>query len=135
MNNDFQQSTWKNESDKVVKLRLLTDARDGKKQQGFKFKHVVIPPGETVELPCEFDRAIRDVRDGVIVGGQCPWLTKVNDVEFPMHPSLDYKAVAEELELQSLAEKIRKEKALEEAIKVQAERKAEEVVSPKKKAK
>lgn len=77
----------------------------------------VIKAGHTRAIPKEFDKAIQDVRNGVIVGGLGPRLERVGDQERPkLHPSLDdglakHKALIEEATA-ALSEKKRQEEAL-----------------------
>lgn len=50
---------------------------------------VEIPPGGSVELPAEFDGGVRQVRNGIVHGGECPWLVKEGEEPpLPIHPAL-----------------------------------------------
>jgi hypothetical protein len=74
-----------------------------------RFKRYVFPPGKEVQVPSEVDRAIHDVRDGVIVGGLAPLLERAMP-DGTLHPALDpeeaaRKAAAEEAERTVLAKK------------------------------
>jgi hypothetical protein len=74
-----------------------------------RFKRFVFPPGKEVQVPSEYDRAIHDVRDGVIVGGLAPLLERAGS-DGVLHPALDpeeaaRKAAQEEAERALLAKK------------------------------
>jgi hypothetical protein len=74
-----------------------------------RFKRFVFPPGKEVQVPSEYDRAIHDVRDGVIVGGLAPLLERAMP-DGALHPALDpeeaaRKAAAEEAERAVLAKR------------------------------
>jgi hypothetical protein len=74
-----------------------------------RFRRYVFPPGKEVQVPSEVDRAIHDVRDGVIVGGLAPLLERVVP-DGVLHPALDpeeaaKKAAAEEAERAVIAKK------------------------------
>lgn len=74
-----------------------------------RFKRFVFPPGREVQVPSEYDRAIHDVRDGVIVGGLAPLLERAAP-EGALHPALDpeeaaRKVAAEEAEKAVIAKK------------------------------
>jgi hypothetical protein len=74
-----------------------------------RFKRFTFPPGKEVQVPSEYDRAIHDVRDGVIVGGLAPLLERAVP-DGALHPALDpeeaaRKAAAEEAERAVLAKK------------------------------
>jgi hypothetical protein len=54
---------------------------------------ICIPAGQTLALPAVFDPAIRSLREGVVVGGEAPFLVKVVDGADetnppPLHSSL-----------------------------------------------
>lgn len=49
---------------------------------------VEIPAGGTLAIPAEFDRAIRLVRDGIVVSGACPWLVKKGEAPPEIHAAL-----------------------------------------------
>lgn len=119
----FQNTIWVNDSEKNVKFRLLTNRKTGKQQSGVEFVDISIAPGKSIELPVEFDSAIRTEDDtGRVVGGLCPWLKKDGEEKVNLHPSLDYEAVQAEIEIKELAVKLEKERALSEAVKVHAEK-------------
>jgi hypothetical protein len=74
-----------------------------------RFKRFVFPPGKEVQVPSEYDRAIHDVRDGVIVGGLAPLLERAVP-DGALHPALDpeeaaRKTATEEAERAVLAKK------------------------------
>lgn len=74
-----------------------------------RFKRFVFPPGKEVQVPSEYDRAIHDVRDGVIVGGLAPLLER-SVPDGVLHSALDpeeaaRKAAAEEAERAVIAKK------------------------------
>jgi len=81
---------WKNPTSQVVRLRLCTTPRPRFRYEPVtsQWTDVVIPPGEVVELPAEFDNAIQRVRDGVIYSGQAPQLVNLAEPDRTIHPAL-----------------------------------------------
>src|SRR5579859_3863901 len=74
-----------------------------------RFKRFVFPAGKEVQVPSEYDRAIHDVREGVIVGGLAPLLERAMP-DGALHPALDpeeaaRKAAAAEAERAVIAKK------------------------------
>jgi hypothetical protein len=55
-----EETTWFNPLDVPVRMRLLDD--------GGKFVEVEIAPGAEQRIPSSYDRAIREDREGVILG-------------------------------------------------------------------
>lgn len=97
-------SQWKNTNNVVARFKLLTDKkrkgihkRFGADCQASCFLVVEIQPGQTKSLPSEYDQAIRKVspKTGQVVGGLCPWLTKIGEEDVVVHKSLDYKNAIE----------------------------------------
>jgi hypothetical protein len=94
-------STWRNPT--RHEMRIDVHGSPG------RFKRYVFPPGKEVQVPSEYDRAIHDVRDGVIVGGLAPLLERIVP-DGALHPALDpeeaaRKAATEEAERALLAKK------------------------------
>ena len=102
-------SEWKNNNDKPAKFKLLTHEKrtgrntskhtDGTNCTASVFITIELQPGETKMIPAEYDAAIRrvDNKTNLVVGGLCPWLTKVGEESVTIHSSLDYKsAIAHE---------------------------------------
>jgi hypothetical protein len=56
-------------------------------------KRYSIAAGKETQIPSEYDRAIHDVRDGVIVGGLAPLLERVVP-DGVLHPALDPEEAA-----------------------------------------
>jgi hypothetical protein len=108
----FTKTTWKNETKHTARVKLSHN-----KEDWFK-----LLPGEEIELSSKYDQAIQRIsKEGdVIVGGLCPWLTKVGSDKLPLDPSLDFEAVKEKIELEDLAKKLVAQKSLEEAISYKA---------------
>ena len=118
-NNDV--TTWFNPLDvpQRVTLRLTHGGQSGPG----KVKQVTIAPGKTVMLPSEYDQAIRELdKNGVVVGGLAPMLQKQGQENVKVHESLDFKRVADEIELVELAKQAEKDNARKEAVKLKAER-------------
>lgn len=120
-------STWKNNNDKPARFNLLTHQKMRGKHRKFGadckasvFLKIEIQPGETKQLPSEFDQAIRKVsaKTGQIVGGLCPWLTKEGEEDMVVHKSLDYKSAFQEAEAYKAIEAFKKEDELKKALKV-----------------
>lgn len=74
-------------------------------------RRFVIPAKKQAFIPSEYDRAIQDVREGIIVGGLGPQLRKLGVEQRPvLSPALD-AARARNAELQLAAEQALREKA------------------------
>jgi hypothetical protein len=94
-------TTWRNPTRQ--EMRVDVHSAPG------RFKRYVFPPGKEVQVPSEYDRAIHDVREGVIVGGLAPLLERAV-ADGALHPALDpeeaaRKVVAEEAERTVIAKK------------------------------
>jgi hypothetical protein len=144
-------STWRNDNDRTAVFKLLTDKKitknssrrmnNGEPVQGSIFLNVKIEPGESKQLPSEYDQAIRTVspKTGQVVGGLCPWLVKVGEEDIVVHVSLDYKTSIMETEALELAKSMKKETELRAALAELERRKLslqieKEVVAEKKSA-
>jgi hypothetical protein len=94
-------TTWRNPTGQEMRVDLHeTPGRS---------KRFLFPPGKEVQVPSEYDRAIHDVRDGVIVGGLAPLLERAVP-DGILHSALDpeevaRKAAAQEAERALLAKK------------------------------
>jgi hypothetical protein len=95
--------SWRNDNDVEARFEVFNHV--GKRFQ------VIIKPGETRKLPAEFDAAIhqKDER-GIVVGGLCPWLTRLDEeakpVDRKLHAALDYKTDVENEDLDALERQI-----------------------------
>jgi hypothetical protein len=78
-------------------------------------KRYVVPAGKEVQIPSEYDRAIHDVRDGVIVGGLAPLLEKAIDSAV-LHPTLDPQEAARKAALEEAEKAILAKKAADEVL-------------------
>jgi len=97
----LKSTTWINPSKHVIRFPVWV----GKKRQ-----IVVFEPGETKDLPSEYDRVIQVVRNGRIEGGRAPQLQRVGAKKLPIAPALDSEAEAKKSSL----DKIGKALALKE---------------------
>ena len=79
-------TAWRNPTPKT----MTVDVFEG---HGRPRKRYTFPPGKEVQVPTEHDRAIHDVRDGVIVGGLAPLLERVVE-DGVLHPALDPELAA-----------------------------------------
>jgi hypothetical protein len=79
-------TTWRNPTPHPMHVDIF-------ESQGRPKKRYVFPPGKEVQVPTEHDRAIHDVRDGLIVGGLAPLLERVV-ADGILHPVLDPELVA-----------------------------------------
>ncbi len=121
-------STWRNDNDKPAVFKLLTDKKvtknrskhmnNGEQVQGSIFLPVRVEPGQSIQLPSEYDQAIRTVspKTNQVVGGLCPWLIKVGEEDLVVHVSLDYKTSIMETEALELAKAMKKENELRSAL-------------------
>jgi len=93
----FTSTIWKNPTTHTARIKLYVgDGRTRKNGgKGTAYGLLEIPPGESRSVSSEYDEAIQTTRDGVVVGGLCPWLEK-NGVE----PRIDPRLIAKE-ELQT----------------------------------
>ena len=78
-------TTWRN----PTRHEMRVDVHDSPG----RFKRFVFPPGKEVQVPSDYDRAIHDVRDGIVVGGLAPLLERAIGDE-TLHPALDPEAAA-----------------------------------------
>jgi hypothetical protein len=79
-------TTWRNPTLHPMHVDIF-------ESQGRPKKRYVFPPGKEVQVPTEHDRAIHDVREGIIVGGLAPLLERVV-ADGILHPVLDPEQVA-----------------------------------------
>jgi hypothetical protein len=85
-------TTWRNPTPHA----MVVDIFEG---HGRPRKRYTFPPGKEVSVPSEHDRAIHDVRDGVIVGGLAPLLERVVE-DGVLHPALDPELAAKKAVLE-----------------------------------
>lgn len=76
---DLGSTTWKNPTDKIVKVVIFVSP-------GQVAEYVIKPKGEA-SIPSQFDHAIHQLRDGIIVGGLAPQLVREGKPA-ELHPSL-----------------------------------------------
>lgn len=74
-------TTWKNETRDIIQLDLH-------RQTGRPRLKITVKPGEEVKIDGEFDAAIHDVRQGMIMGGEGARLTRLGAEPTPLHSSL-----------------------------------------------
>ncbi len=114
-----QETVWHNPTNKDVALDLYVGVKASgrpprSREEKTGFRRYVIKASEKRAIAAEFDRAIQDVRDGIIIGGLGPHLINVGAQERPrLHPSLDVlradKAAAEERAIKASADARAKE--------------------------
>lgn len=119
--NQFNQdkTIWINDSEEDIKLKLYKEVAGGSNKMTAVM--VEVKAGKQVSLPSIYDQSIRKERHGQVVGGLCPWLRKKGETKVNLLPELDYFARKKEQDMVEMAEKIQKQKALEEAAKLLAE--------------
>jgi hypothetical protein len=78
-------------------------------------KRYVVPAGKETQIPSEYDGAIHDVRDGIIVGGLAPLLDKAVDSAV-LHPALDPQEAARKAALEEAEKAILAKKAADEVL-------------------
>jgi hypothetical protein len=113
---DQSVTLWRNDLDVPQSFLLL---QKGKDATSGRLAKVTIKPGKEIELPSEFDSSIHEVRDGMIVGGLAPRLTKVGSKAI-LHKCLDCDKVEEEKRLFELTKKVMEKESLEKAISIRA---------------
>jgi hypothetical protein len=74
-------TTWRNPTPDEMRVDVY-------ESHGRPRKRFLFPPGKEVHVPTEYDKAIHDIRDGIIVGGLAPLLERVVP-DGILHPSLD----------------------------------------------
>ena len=101
-------TTWRNPTPHPMHVDIF-------ESQGRPKKRYVFPPGKEVQVPAEHDRAIHDVREGIIVGGLAPLLERVvpNGV---LHPALDPDEVAKKTALDDAEKAVLATKAASEVL-------------------
>jgi len=103
---------WKNPTVHTIIVDLHTEStRDN---PSGRERHVWAP-GETREVPAEFDNAIRRVRDGKVVSGLAPQLVVDGERPVPLDPAIDSEAA----ERKQSRDELRDAQALEKAAKAQ----------------
>jgi hypothetical protein len=100
-------TSWRNPTDHDMKIDIY-------EAQGRR-KRYVVPAGKEVQIPAEYDRAIHDVRDGVIVGGLAPLLQKAID-DAVLHPVLDPQEAARKAALAEAEKALLAKKAADEVL-------------------
>ena len=78
-------------------------------------KRYSIGVDKEVRIPSEYDRAIHDIRDGIIVGGLAPLLQKVVP-DAILHPSLDPEESARKVAVQEAEHAVLTKKAADEVL-------------------
>lgn len=76
---EFQITTWQNPTDQDCRFHVMS---------GDKPIHVHVPSRKTVQLPAEFDNAVRTERGGLVVGGLAPQLVPLGREAVPIHESI-----------------------------------------------
>lgn len=120
------ETIWHNPTDKPVRLELyvgVDQTINRVKMLGRRLKHeektglhvYEIPPGGTASLPIMFDRAIQDVRNGVIQGGLGPQLRKEGS-QAVLNPALDDALARMKAGVEAAAEAMLKEKVHAQAM-------------------
>ena len=109
-------TTWRNDTKYIARFRILTSEMSRNPFVG-KFLYIKLKPGESYQLPSKYDDGIRkvDPKTNVIVGGMCPWLTKVDaeEIKPTMSNALDFETQNEVDEIKRLQESMAKRKLME----------------------
>jgi hypothetical protein len=100
-------TTWRNPTPHDIKIDL--HAAPGHR------KRYVVQAGKEAQIPSEYDRAIHDVRDGVIVGGLAPLLLRVVP-DGELHPALDPEAAARKAALEEAERAVVAKKAADDVL-------------------
>jgi hypothetical protein len=101
-------TTWRNPTPHPMRVDIFESA-------GRPKKRYVFPPGKEVQVPSEHDRAIHDVRDGVIMGGLAPLLERVSGNAM-LHPCLDPTEVAAKVAMERAEKAVLATKAASEVL-------------------
>jgi hypothetical protein len=111
-------TAWHNPTKTTVRARIFTGPDTG-------YKVFEVPPGETRELPSDYDAAIQNVRGGRVVSGLAPQLRRAVGKTPPLDPALDAEgaaARARELETQrAVAAKAAADLAVKKAAEAEAQ--------------
>lgn len=100
-------TTWRNPTER--EMRIDIHDRPGKRRR------YTILPGQEIRIPGEYDRAIHDVRNGVIMGGLAPRLERVAG-NLPLHPCLDPVLAAEKEAAEAAEAAVITKKAADEVL-------------------
>jgi hypothetical protein len=100
-------TTWRNPT--KHDMRVDIHEAHGRK------KRYSIPAGREASIPSEYDRAIHDVRDGIIVGGLAPLLERVVPTGV-LHPALDPEEAAKKAALEEAEKTVIAKKAADEVL-------------------
>jgi hypothetical protein len=76
---EFQITTWQNPTDQDCRFHVMS---------GDKPIHVHVASRKTVQLPAEFDNAVRTERGGLVIGGLAPQLVPLGREAVPIHESI-----------------------------------------------
>ncbi len=136
-------TTWKNETQNTAVLKLqdleedynyvskknpakgTMEKKPTRKTGNGKWITRTIKPGESVQLPRHFDNAIQTldlsedpitgkiVGSGTVIGGACPWLTKVGDEDRVVADFLDWETDVAVQEIEKMSKAIERSKARE----------------------
>jgi hypothetical protein len=101
-------TTWRNPTSEEMRVDIFEG-------HGRPRKRYTFPPGKEVSVPSEHDRAIHDVRDGVIVGGLAPLLECVVE-DGVLHPALDPELAARKAVLDEAQKAIVATKAAQDVL-------------------
>ena len=109
-----QTSRWVNPTSDTLKVDIHVGGAGARRSP---YARYVWNPGETKELPVEFERALHVYsEDGTIVGGLAPQLRKVTEPDAKVHPALDVEAQAHKEALDSAQEALLAKKAADDAL-------------------
>src|SRR6266540_1633890 len=92
------QTAWSNNTSRDVKFRIRIGPRQvraGNPAAGIPphtvhpgYEDYIIKPGQTQFLPSKYDHAIQELKDGIVVAGLAPQLTRNGDAPV-LHEALD----------------------------------------------
>lgn len=116
----IETTRWRNDLKVMQRVKLYPE---GQVQQNPHYHTLDVEwaPGEEVELPSEYDHAIQSVKDGVIIGGLAPMLTRIGSKD-KLHDSLNVPLQEEILESRMLAADLIKRDVLNKAAEIRLQK-------------
>jgi hypothetical protein len=100
-------TTWRNPTDHEMRVDVY--------ESHGRRKRFVFPPKREVNVPSEYDHAIHDERDGIIVGGLAPLLQRAVG-QGVLHSALDPEEAARKAALEESERAVLAKKAADEVL-------------------
>jgi|GEM_PF-4257800 len=86
---EMSMTRWHNPTKHVIRAAIFVGA-DARNPSGRR--EVIWQPGDTKQVPSEYDQAIQETRNGRVVGGLAPQLVREGEPPLPLDPAIDSEA-------------------------------------------